>query len=174
MKTYRHRLKNLSTEKSRGKSELDATQTINNEKKSGFVHSVGNTMLNVGKKMNDSGKFNQDVPLNRFIAFSWSYLFFLMVLISYLLLHEIETEDDKFPNLNRSRQILLTLYIISFVLQDINTIMVHKKHFLSSFWRVYDYVWHLLLLFAWLTGSLFTDSDEYLSSDPFVIGKYIR
>ena len=174
MKTYRNRLKNLSTEKSRSKSELDATQSINNENKSSFVHSLGKTMLNVGKKMNDSGKFNQDVPLNRFIAFSWSYLFFLMVLISHLLLHEIETEDDKFPNLNKSRQILLTLYIISFVLQDINTIMVHKKHFLSSFWRVYDYVWHLLLLFAWLTGSLFTDSDEYLSSDPFVIGKYIR
>ena len=165
MKTYRHRLKNLSTEKSRSKSDLDATQTTNSEKKTSFVNSLGNTMLNVGKKMNDSGKFNQDVPLNRFIAFSWSYLFFLMVLISHLLLHEVETEDDKIPNLNKSRQILLTLYIISFVLQDINTIMVHKKHFLSSFWRVYDYVWHLLLLFAWLTAGMHeTPSEPFLAS----------
>ena len=168
LQTYRQRLKDSSLENLPNNIKINRNARKIDDQRKTFVPSVGNSLFIFGQKMNDSGKFNQDVPLNRFIAFSWSYLFFLMVLISYLLFHEVQTDNNQSQNWNKTNQIILTLYIFSFVLQDVNTIMVHKINAFSSFWRVYDYLWHFLLFSAWVTGS----KESYLNRDPFVIGKY--
>ena len=166
LQTYRQRLKSSSLENASGKTKIKRDSRKINKKDDGFIHSVGSTLLNFGQTLNDSGKFNQDVPLNRFIAFSWSYLFFLLVLVMYLLLHEALAEKNEFENWNSAGEILLTLYICSFILQDIYTIMVHKRNFLSSFWRVYDCIWHLLLFCYFISSE-----ENYFTRDPFVVGE---
>jgi hypothetical protein len=163
LRTYRQRIKDASTDDatSLGKTPHIA-QTISENEGSGGP--TGNCFDDVGRMLNTVGKFNLDVPLNRFIAFSWSYVFFLIVISDYLLTHQ--TLDPEHPR-RHFEEHTLACYIVSFVLKDVIKFATYRAKSFSNFWRVYDFIWHFLLLGLWIAP------DEN-AGVPLVIGRRIK
>ena len=110
LRTYRQRIKDASKDDaaSLGKTIHNARTVSENEVSE---DPTGNCFDDFGRKLNTVGKFNLDVPLNRFIAFSWSYLFFLIVLTDYLLTHQIHGYEDR----NKIEEHIIDCYIASYI-----------------------------------------------------------
>ena len=105
---------------------------------------------------NSVGLVNMGIPFNRFIAFSASYLVFLLIIMT-LILHPIFMEKKR--NTEKIEQVPLLkwtncsyitiIYILALLEKDFENFYrlksVHRV--LSNFWRLYDLIFHLFFVF---------------------------
>ena len=162
-KLKERRQKHIEIQTSNGVLEIKDRKDSPKDKQQKRCNWFLNAYDSLQEKANSLGKLNQDVPLNRFIAFSWSYMVFLVLLVWSLLTNKVKcTESGHSFFLIDIKSVTLLLYMISFVLQDIHTLITCKIKVFRSFWRVYDLVWHLLL------GLSLSTSTE---SVPLVLGR---
>ena len=95
------------------------------------------------------GIISQDVPFNRFVVYTFYYLIFLGMIIWKLLdpsLNHLPLTDKEIENWKLVHSIL-TLYLASFILEDLNYLLVHKQivKAFKSFWRLFDCITHVIL-----------------------------
>ena len=101
-----------------------------------------------GKWADGVGKVNMDIPFNRFLAFSFSYLVFLGLVIGLILEPILENHNPNVTSHTRFEwtkyHSFILLYILSMLQFDfVNFYKVRHNHF-SNFWRTYDLIFHLL------------------------------
>ena len=102
------------------------------------------------------GLVKMGIPFNRFIAFSASYLLFLLIIMT-LILHPIFVEKnsnngkiEQVPLLKWTNCSYITIiYILALLEKDFENFYrlksVHRV--LSNFWRLYDLIFHLFFVF---------------------------
>ena len=88
-----------------------------------------------------------NVPLNRFLIFSGYYFIFVGLLVGAIVDKSINGNGFCFGEY----QILLTIYIISMIWQDVS-LLSNVRTFRTYFklWRVYDLIMHITLVLALL------------------------
>ena len=94
---------------------------------------------------------SQDIPLNRFILYTLSYVIFSGIIILIIVnpsLNHIPSGESELSKWKTAHG-WLTAYAISFlVFGDLNYLIMFKKKAFSRFWRVYDILFHCLLTLA--------------------------
>ena len=105
---------------------------------------------------NSVGLVQMGIPFNRFIAFSASYLFFLLIIVTLIIkpifVESYKTEQDLKQNTLlqwTNWHYLILFYILALLEKDFeNFYRVKSVHrVLSNFWRVYDLIFHMFFLF---------------------------
>ncbi len=94
-------------------------------------------------------KLNLDVPINRFLVFTAYYILFTILMVNTILQREDFDHDKVLDNDFNYYHIILSIYAIGMIWQDIMTIATLRsfRTFLK-FWRVFDLCLHLELFFA--------------------------
>ena len=117
------------------------------------------------------GIVSQDVPFNRFVVYTFYYLIFLGMIIWKLLdpsLNHLPLNDEEIGNWKLVHSVL-TLYLASFILEDLNLLLVHKQivKAFKNFWRLFDCITHVILTISIIchwTLYLHYNTTDYVSS----------
>ena len=113
-------------------------------------------LVKYAKWANNAGLVQMGIPFNRFIAFSASYFFFLLIIVTLIIkpifVESYTTEQDLKHNTLlqwTNWHYLILFYILALLEKDFeNFYRVKSVHrVLSNFWRVYDLIFHLFFLF---------------------------
>ena len=96
---------------------------------------------------NGIGKISQDVPINRFINFTFSYAMFVALIILTIADPSLQHFPDKEkPNMRWvATRALLLAYILSFFYLDVFIIVFFRKKVFARYWRIFDLTFHVLL-----------------------------
>ena len=99
-----------------------------------------------------------NVPLNRFLIFSGYYFIFVGLLVGAIVDKSINGNGFCFGEY----QILLTIYIISMIWQDVS-LLSNVRTFRTYFklWRVYDLIMHITLVLALLFRAITATNSCY-------------
>ena len=117
------------------------------------------------------GIISQDVPFNRFVVYTFYYLIFLGIIMWKLLdpsLNHLPLNDKENENWKIAHSIL-ALYLASFILEDLNYLLVHKQivKAFKNFWRLFDCITHAILTISIIchwTLYINHNTTEYVSS----------
>ena len=129
----------------------ESVRTAKNEDKysDSYLYVLSRVFRKYAEWANNVGKISQDIPFNRFILYTFFYLIFLAIIIlkifdpslSHIPLGENERRYWK------SVHLLLTTYLISFILSDFGYALFNKRALsaFKHFWRLSDLITHLFL-----------------------------
>jgi hypothetical protein len=87
-------------------------------------------------------KISQDVPFNRFLAYTMSYIIYLTLLI-LILIFPWGSGATTYASI-----ILFTLYVSQWISYDISLILTFKGKMFTRFWRVCSLLCHVFLVLS--------------------------
>jgi len=113
-------------------------------------------LLKYAKWANNAGPVKMEIPFNRFIAFSASYLCFLLIIVTLIIkpifLESYADEQDLKNNTIlrwTNWHYVILFYVLALLEKDFEHFYRVKslQRVLSNFWRFYDLTFHLFFLF---------------------------
>ena len=100
------------------------------------------------------GTINQDIPFNRFVQYTFSYMLFLIFIILLIINHATRSDKEPFAIWSIYHTMVL-LWTCSMFFSDLFTFARLRINAFSNFWRVYDLIFHTcLLLYLVATAAL--------------------
>ena len=118
-----------------------ACNNVQTLKEDGFVRRWLDMYANWSMRL----EISQDVPFNRFIQYTFSYFIFLALLILLIINQASEREYDKIVHWSIYHSMIF-LWIGSMLVADLFIFARLRMNAFSNFWRVYDLLFHILLL----------------------------
>ena len=112
-------------------------------------------LLKYAQWANSIGLVKMGIPFNRFIAFSASYLCFLLIIVTLIIKPIFVESYDNNQDLKHNTifrwtklHYVILFYILALLEKDFEHFYRVKsvQRVLSNFWRVYDLTFHVLLL----------------------------
>ena len=131
-----------------GNDTEDEVEKKEEQTKDNFVQ---RSLTRYGRWAQKVNLVNMGIPFNRFIAFTASYLIFLMIIITLILKPIVEHHDSSSTNEHpllkwTNCHYLILIYVLALLEKDFENFYRVKCNVFSNFWRAYDLAFHLFFV----------------------------
>ena len=93
-------------------------------------------------------KISQDVPFNRFLTYTISYIIYLILLVLILIFPDSEITTSAYIT-------LFGFYFSPWIVYDISMILIFKRKMFTRFWRVCSLLCHVFLVLSMIATKVF-------------------